>query len=208
MLEYLMVRTRRRRVPLVVRGTGRAPPPRAGSSRKGSEKLCPVGRAHSRGCQITELTEDVWIGASEINVTVAEGEIILTGTVEDRRAKRRAEDIADDPRESDAARHQRHLVGGGTDPRCDAPPTSVAALRWLAAAWRQSQIPTSARDRHRSHCLSSRRRSPAAWSSWVLQAPQPRHRRLQRPAFRWWLLRCPDCHRRPRGQARAGPQAR
>lgn len=42
------------------------------------------------------LTEDVWVDASEIEVSVAEGEVTLSGTVEDRRSKRRAEDVADD----------------------------------------------------------------------------------------------------------------
>ncbi|QCB55697.1 BON domain-containing protein [Sphingopyxis sp. PAMC25046] len=42
------------------------------------------------------LTEDVWIDASEIEVSVADGEVTLAGTVEDRRSKRRAEDLADD----------------------------------------------------------------------------------------------------------------
>jgi hypothetical protein len=42
------------------------------------------------------LTEDVWIDASAIEVSVAEGEVTLAGTVEDRRAKRRAEDVAED----------------------------------------------------------------------------------------------------------------
>lgn len=41
------------------------------------------------------LTEDVWIDASEIEVSVADGEVTLAGTVEDRGGKRRAEDIAD-----------------------------------------------------------------------------------------------------------------
>ncbi|WP_414712976.1 BON domain-containing protein [Sphingopyxis sp.] len=41
------------------------------------------------------LTEDVWIDASEIEVAVEAGEVTLSGTVEDRRAKRRAEDCAD-----------------------------------------------------------------------------------------------------------------
>ena len=41
------------------------------------------------------LTEDVWVDASEIEVSVEGGEVTLTGTVEDRRSKRRAEDCAD-----------------------------------------------------------------------------------------------------------------
>lgn len=42
------------------------------------------------------LTEDVWIDASEIEVTVTNGEVVLSGSVEDRRTKRRAEDCAED----------------------------------------------------------------------------------------------------------------
>lgn len=41
------------------------------------------------------LTEDVWLDASEIDVTVERGEVTLSGTVEDRRAKRRAEDCVE-----------------------------------------------------------------------------------------------------------------
>lgn len=41
------------------------------------------------------LTEDVWVDASEIEVSVAEGEVTLSGTVDSRRTKRRAEDCAD-----------------------------------------------------------------------------------------------------------------
>jgi len=41
------------------------------------------------------LTEDVWVDASEIEVSVEGGEVTLSGTVEDRRSKRRAEDCAD-----------------------------------------------------------------------------------------------------------------
>jgi len=41
------------------------------------------------------LTEDVWLDASEIDVAVESGEVTLSGTVVDRRAKRRAEDCVD-----------------------------------------------------------------------------------------------------------------
>lgn len=41
------------------------------------------------------LTEDIWVDASDIDVTVSEGEVTLSGTVDDRLTKRRAEDIAD-----------------------------------------------------------------------------------------------------------------
>lgn len=42
------------------------------------------------------LSDDVFIDASEIEVTVVQGEVTLTGTVETRSAKRRAEDIAEE----------------------------------------------------------------------------------------------------------------
>ncbi len=42
------------------------------------------------------LTEDYWLDASRIGVTVAGGEVTLDGTVDGKRAKRRAEDLADD----------------------------------------------------------------------------------------------------------------
>lgn len=42
------------------------------------------------------LTEDYWVDASRIGVTVAGGEVTLDGAVDGKRAKRRAEDIADD----------------------------------------------------------------------------------------------------------------
>jgi BON domain len=41
------------------------------------------------------LTDDAYIDASEIEVSVRQGEVTLTGTVDSRMAKRRAEDIAD-----------------------------------------------------------------------------------------------------------------
>ena len=42
------------------------------------------------------LSDDSYIDASDVEVTVASGEVTLTGTVDDRNAKRRAEDIAED----------------------------------------------------------------------------------------------------------------
>lgn len=42
------------------------------------------------------LTEDYWLDASRIGVTVAAGEVTLDGSVDSKRAKRRAEDLADD----------------------------------------------------------------------------------------------------------------
>jgi hypothetical protein len=41
------------------------------------------------------LTDDPYVDASDVNVAVQKGEVILTGTVDDRQAKRRAEDIAE-----------------------------------------------------------------------------------------------------------------
>jgi hypothetical protein len=42
------------------------------------------------------LTDDWYVDASEIEVTVNNGEVTLSGTVDSRQAKRRAEDIVDD----------------------------------------------------------------------------------------------------------------
>jgi len=42
------------------------------------------------------LSDDPFVDASEIEVTVTSGEVTLTGTVDQRSAKRRAEDIAED----------------------------------------------------------------------------------------------------------------
>lgn len=41
------------------------------------------------------LTDDAYVDASEIEVTVDKGEVVLTGSVPDRSSKRRAEDIAE-----------------------------------------------------------------------------------------------------------------
>ena len=41
------------------------------------------------------LTEDSWLDASDIQVSVQSGVVTLTGTVDSREAKRRAEDLAD-----------------------------------------------------------------------------------------------------------------
>jgi len=42
------------------------------------------------------LSDDVFVDATEIEVNVNQGEVVLTGTVNERRAKRRAEDIAEE----------------------------------------------------------------------------------------------------------------
>jgi osmotically-inducible protein OsmY len=42
-----------------------------------------------------DLTDDPWVDASGIEVTVKDGEVTLSGTVSDRDAKRWAEDIAE-----------------------------------------------------------------------------------------------------------------
>jgi hypothetical protein len=51
-------------------------------------------RIHEDVCQ--RLTDDPWLDASEIEVGVSAGEVTLSGSVESREAKRRAEDLAED----------------------------------------------------------------------------------------------------------------
>jgi osmotically-inducible protein OsmY len=53
-------------------------------------------RLRERVCEA--LTDDHDVDASDIDVTVKDGEVTLTGIVEDRRAKRLAEDCADSVR--------------------------------------------------------------------------------------------------------------
>lgn len=65
------------------------------------------------------LTEDVWLDASEIDVSVAEGEVSLIGTVEDRRAKRRAEDIADGVSGVKHVQNNLRYTSGVVSPKID-----------------------------------------------------------------------------------------
>lgn len=65
------------------------------------------------------LTEDVWIDASEIEVAVDDGEVTLTGTVEDRRAKRRAEDLADDVTGVKHVQNNLRYTSGVVSPKLD-----------------------------------------------------------------------------------------
>ncbi len=65
------------------------------------------------------LTEDVWIDASEIEVSVADGEVTLSGTVEDRRSKRRAEDLADDVTGVKHVQNNLRYTTGVVSPKID-----------------------------------------------------------------------------------------
>ena len=82
----------------------------AGRRRERDASQGDAGARHHRGrgptgyrrsdARITEdindrLTEDAYIDASEVQVRVENGEVTLDGTVDDRRAKRRAEDNAE-----------------------------------------------------------------------------------------------------------------
>jgi osmotically-inducible protein OsmY len=67
---------------------------------RGARGLGPKGykrsdeRISDEACQ--RLTDDPWLDASEIDATVANGEITLTGKVESREAKHRAEHLVED----------------------------------------------------------------------------------------------------------------
>jgi osmotically-inducible protein OsmY len=65
------------------------------------------------------LTEDVWIDASEVEVAVEAGEVTLSGTVEDRRAKRRAEDCADGVSGVKHVQNNLRYTSGVVSPKLD-----------------------------------------------------------------------------------------
>ena len=65
------------------------------------------------------LTEDAWLDASEIGVVVAQGEVTLSGTVEDRRAKRRAEDCVDAISGVKHVRNNLRYTSGVVSPKLD-----------------------------------------------------------------------------------------
>jgi osmotically-inducible protein OsmY len=60
------------------------------------------------------LTDDPYVDASEIEVTVSGGEVTLSGTVDSRHAKRRAEDIADDVSGVTHVQNNLRVRQGGT----------------------------------------------------------------------------------------------
>jgi osmotically-inducible protein OsmY len=67
------------------------------------------------GDEVNErLTDDSWLDASDIDVRVENGEVTLTGTVESREAKHRAERIAEDV--SGVAHVQNNLRVGAGNP--------------------------------------------------------------------------------------------
>ena len=61
----------------------------------GGPKCCLRSDERIRADVNNFLTEDGWIGASNIEVIESEGEVTLTGTVDSRSSKRRAEDVVD-----------------------------------------------------------------------------------------------------------------
>jgi hypothetical protein len=63
------------------------------------------------------LTEDIWIDASDVEVGVTAGEVVLNGTVEDRHAKRRAEDCAEDVPGVKHVQNNLRYVSGIESPR-------------------------------------------------------------------------------------------
>lgn len=75
-------------------------PPSRGQSREGHQGRGPQGyrRADERISEDAHerLTDDPWLDASNIAVMVASGEVTLSGTVEHREAKHRAERVVED----------------------------------------------------------------------------------------------------------------
>jgi hypothetical protein len=76
------------------------------------------------------LTDDAWIDASDIEITVERGEVTLSGTVDSRETRRRAEDIAEAA--AGVTHVQNNLSARPTRARRDAAATPSAAT-WRAA---------------------------------------------------------------------------
>ena len=70
-----------------------------GASPRRSRGVGPKGYVRSdariRELVCDDLTDDPWVDASGIEVTVENGEVTLSGTVDSRDSKRRAEDVAE-----------------------------------------------------------------------------------------------------------------
>src|SRR5437868_14493003 len=58
------------------------------------------------------LTDDDYVDASGIEVSVEQGVVLLAGSVDDRRTKRRAEDVAESVRGVKDIQNQLRVVGG------------------------------------------------------------------------------------------------
>jgi hypothetical protein len=78
------------------------------------------------------LTDDPQVDASDIEVTVRDGEVTLSGTVDDRRARRRAEDIAEGVSGVTHVQNNTRVRQGGGPPIYEGA-TSSSALGGLDA---------------------------------------------------------------------------
>ncbi|HKY28823.1 MAG TPA: BON domain-containing protein [Pyrinomonadaceae bacterium] len=80
------------------------------------------------------LSDDSYIDASDIEVTVASCEVTLTGSVDDRHAKRRAEDIAEDVSGVANVENRLRIRGRTIEGATTTEPTHGSALSRMAAA--------------------------------------------------------------------------
>ncbi len=132
------------------------------------------------------LTDDPMIDAGEVSIEVQGGEVTLNGTVDDRMAKRRAEDIVE--RISGVSHVQNNLRVRGRQWEGAPVPAprsrSARAKRWVTArrpAWAKCPARTS---RTREPSAASADRTPGrAWGP-ASPVPAPAARRRRRDAGR------------------------
>ena len=80
------------------------------------------------------LSDDPYIDASDVEVTVASCEVTLTGTVDDRNTKRRAEDIAEDVSGVANVENRLRIRGRTIEGATTTEPTHGSAISRMAAA--------------------------------------------------------------------------
>ncbi|SMH48507.1 BON domain-containing protein [Azospirillum agricola] len=100
---------------------------------------------------IDRLTDDPRIDATDIDVSVAQGEVTLAGTVEDRAARHRAEDIAEAVSgvthvQNDLRAGREAWQGSVTGPGAPARAGMIEALESTSMVLGKTPLPADGRD--------------------------------------------------------------